>query len=172
MKVCYIYNGKCEVYVGVRLNRLIARSSSVPYIRSKNCRNILFRIKPSFSPQQFCLNSFEVAAELLWLFLGRWISRLRIERKIVRSLVSARNTFRIVPANYVGMYYTWQCDLNSSKGFAEEKSDKSFLSVPFDDFEPRNSQNFASAIHFSISSSFNCWHFEPLPAKVNGLLCP
>lgn len=44
--------------------------------------------------------------ELLWLFLGRRISRLRIERKIVRSLVSARNTFRIVPANYVGMYYT------------------------------------------------------------------
>lgn len=75
---------------------------------------------------------------------------MRIERKIVRSLVSARNTFCIVPANYVGMYYTRQCDLNSSKGFAAEKSDKSFLSVPFDDFEPCNSYYFASAIHSSF----------------------
>lgn len=48
------------------------------------------------------------------------------------------------------MYYTRQCDLNSSKGFAAEKSDKSFLSVPFDDFVPRNSYNFASAIHSSL----------------------
>lgn len=98
--------------------------------------------------------------ELLWLFLGRWISRLRIERKIVRSLVSARNTFRIVPANYVGMCYTWQSDLNSSKGFAAEKSDKSFLSVPFDDFEPCNSYNFTSTIHSSLPP-FNSPHLEP-----------
>lgn len=98
--------------------------------------------------------------ELLWLSLGRRISWLRIERKIVRSLVSARNTFRIVPANYVSMCYTWQCDLNSSKGFAAEKSDKSFLSVPFDDFEPCNSYNFTSTIHSSLPP-FNSPHLEP-----------
>lgn len=106
-----------------------------------------------------------------------------IERKIVRPLVSTRNTFRIVPTNYAGMYYTWQCDLNSSKGFAAEKSDKSFLSVlRLTISSPAIStiSSFLPSPPLTIHSSFPSFNpsFQPrsprhceslfAPAKVNG----